>query len=59
MLAEDRSLNPDAVTTTFADAVMAGLRQRNPEITYGFSIKVANATPAERAELFKQMNPGS
>ncbi len=44
---------------TFADAVMAGLRQRNPEITYGFSTKVANATPAERAQLFKQMNPGS
>jgi uncharacterized oxidoreductase len=44
---------------TFADAVMVGLSQRNPEITYGFSTKVANATPAEKAELFKQMNPES
>ncbi len=42
---------------TFADAVMVGLSQRNPEITYGFSTKAANATPAEKAELFKQMNP--
>jgi uncharacterized oxidoreductase len=44
---------------TFADAVMVGLRQRRPEITYGFSTKAANATPAERAELFKQMNSES
>jgi uncharacterized oxidoreductase len=42
---------------TFADAVMGGLSQHNPEITFGFSTKVANATPAEKAELFKQMNP--
>jgi uncharacterized oxidoreductase len=44
---------------TFADAVMVGLSQRNPEITYGFSTKAANASPAERAELFKQMNSES
>lgn len=42
---------------TFADAVMVGLSHRNPEITYGFSTRAANATPAEKAELFKQMNP--
>jgi uncharacterized oxidoreductase len=42
---------------TFADAVMVGLKQRSPEITYGFSTLVANATPAEKAEIFKQMNP--
>ena len=45
---------------TFADAVMVGLGRHDAEITYGFSTKVANATPAERAEIFKQMNnPGS
>jgi len=44
---------------TFADAVMAGLRQRHTEIMYGFSTKVANASPAEKAELFKQMNPAT
>ena len=44
---------------TFADAVMVGLSQGNPEITYGFSTKVANATPVEKAEIFRQMNAGS
>jgi len=37
--------------------VIAGFGQGDQEIAYGFSPTLANATPAEKAELFKQMNP--
>lgn len=43
----------------FADAVMAGLKKGEQEITYGTSTKSAHASRAERDEIFKAMNSRS
>jgi len=41
---------------TFADAVMVELEKGSLEITYGYSTKAANASRAEKKELFKVLN---
>jgi uncharacterized oxidoreductase len=41
----------------FADAVMAGLKKGEQEITYGSSTKSAHASRAERDAIFKMINP--
>jgi len=40
----------------FADAACAGLARGDFEITYGFSRQAANASRAEREEIFRRMN---
>ncbi len=41
-----------------ADAVLAGLARGELEITYGFSAEAANASRAERDEIFRRLNAG-